>query len=76
MSSEAKPANDFTFHYVTAPEVIAMGSVLPALGIIFVIMRFMNRLSQGGTAKVGVDDWLIIGGLSTFERRQHLTEKC
>ena len=53
--------NDFTFHYVHPGEVIAIGATLPALGIIFVALRFYNRITGGH--KLGLDDWLILGGL-------------
>ncbi|KAI9728970.1 MAG: hypothetical protein M1828_000055 [Chrysothrix sp. TS-e1954] len=38
-----------------------MGATLPALGIIFVLLRFYNRKSQG--LRLGAGDFLILGGL-------------
>lgn len=54
-------AKVFTFRYVGAGETIAIGSALPIVCIAVVALRFYTRKRQG--ARVGIDDWLILGGI-------------
>ena len=53
--------NEITFKYVSPGEMISACTVLPALAIIFVGLRFYVRTSQ--RAQIGIDDWLIVPGL-------------
>ena len=50
-----------TFRWNTPGQVAAAATVLPALGIITVALRFRVRALQ--KAKLGVDDWLILPAL-------------
>lgn len=45
----------------TRNDVIAMGSILPAIDIIVVALRFYAKRKRG--AKYGPDDWLILVSL-------------
>ena len=51
----------FTFKYVDSAETIAIGAALPVVCIAVVSLRFYTR-SQS-SARLGIDDWLILGGL-------------
>ena len=53
-------AKIFTFRFVNAADIIAIGSVLPIICIIIVALRFFTRTRQ--VAHVGTDDWLILAG--------------
>ncbi len=50
-----------SFSYVNAPEVIALGTALPAVATIIVATRFYLRRIQN--TRISVDDWLILGAL-------------
>ncbi|MCJ1320196.1 hypothetical protein MMC15_005534, partial [Xylographa vitiligo] len=50
-----------SFSYVYAPEVVALGATLPAVGILIVATRFCIRRSQ--KTSISADDWLILGAL-------------
>ena len=54
-------ASIFTFKYVDAAETIAIGVTLPTVCIAVVVLRFYTRAKQ--TACLGIDDWLILGGV-------------
>ncbi|CAD6576753.1 MAG: hypothetical protein ASARMPRED_007869 [Alectoria sarmentosa] len=62
----AQNGNDqvYTFSYATPGEVWAMGVAMPAACALVVGLRFMTRNMQ--KARIGIDDWLILGGLITF----------
>ena len=54
-------ASIFTFSYVDAGEVIAIGATLPIVCSAIVALRFFIRTRQ--RVYPGIDDWLIFGGL-------------
>lgn len=58
---EAQTGSPFTFRYVHASEVTAIGANLPAVSICIVALRFYTRMRQ--SVQPGIDDWLILGGL-------------
>lgn len=51
----------FTFKYNDAEQVLSIGIALPAVCIVIVGLRFCTRILQN--AKLGLDDWLSLGGL-------------
>lgn len=53
-------AKVYTFKFVNAGNVIAIGSALPVVCVIVVSLRFYTRTRQ--VAHVGIDDWLILAG--------------
>lgn len=57
-------SNEISFKYVSPGEMIAASTVLPALSIIFVALRFYVRKLQ--RAQIGIDDWLIVPGLVQY----------
>ena len=54
-------SDEISFRYVSPGEMIAASTVLPALSIIIVALRFYVRKTQ--RAQIGIDDWLILPGL-------------
>ena len=61
-------ASIFTFRYVDAAETIAIGVTLPIVCIAVVALRFYTRTRQ--TAYLGIDDWLILGGVVSYYGRR------
>ena len=57
----ARDSFTFTFAYGDSREVIAIGAALPAVCIVVVFLRFITRFLSKN--RIGVDDWLILGGL-------------
>ena len=51
----------FSFHYVNGQDTMAIGIALPIVCILIVALRFWTRNLQ--KVIVGLDDWLIVGGL-------------
>ena len=61
------PQYTFTFHFVNAREVIALGVVMSVVCILVVVLRFLVRHRQG--VKFGIDDWLSAGGLVSIVQK-------
>ena len=57
----SQPLNYSTFAYAYHGQVIAAGTVFPAVAIIVVGLRFWTRLRQ--KLRFGADDWLIVPAL-------------
>lgn len=59
----ANPADQsiFTFKYNDAEDMVAIGTAIPTVCILVVGLRFLTRSLQ--TSKIGLDDWLSLGGL-------------
>ena len=53
-----------TFSYANPAEVWTMGTVLLAVCIAVVALRFVTRYFQ--KVRVGIDDWLILAGVVSF----------
>lgn len=51
----------FTFKYNNVGQVRSIGTAIPAVCIGIVGLRFLTRTLQ--RAKLGLDDWLSLGGL-------------
>ena len=59
----ANPAEQgiFTFKYIDAEQMVSIGIAIPAVCIVIVGLRFLTRSLQ--SSKIGLDDWLSLGGL-------------
>lgn len=59
----ANPAEQgiFTFKYNDAKQVVSIGTAIPTVCIVVVGLRFLTRSLQN--SKIGLDDWLSLGGL-------------
>ncbi|MCJ1437277.1 hypothetical protein MMC27_006663 [Xylographa pallens] len=53
--------DEISFVYATPGNIVAAASVLPALSIVLVSLRFYTRRIQ--RAQIGIDDWLTLPGL-------------
>ena len=51
----------FTFKYNDAGQVRSIGSAIPVVCIVIVGLRFLTRILQ--RTRLGLDDWLSLGGL-------------
>ena len=47
--------------YMTPTDTYAVSTILPSLGIIFVLLRFYTRVQQKWS--IGVDDWMMLPAL-------------
>ena len=63
----ANPAGQgiFTFKYNNAEQVVSIGTAIPTVCIVIVGLRFLTRSLQ--KTKIGLDDWLSLGGLVCLE---------
>lgn len=61
--ANANPAGQslFTFKYNDVEQVLSIGTAIPAVCVVIVGLRFLTRALQN--AKLGLDDWLSLGGL-------------
>ena len=53
--------DDFPFPYASTGDCYAIGIALPAVAIVITSLRLYTRRIQ--RASLGLDDWLIVGGL-------------
>ena len=60
----------FTFQFVNAQETIAVGAALPVVCAVVVALRFFTRWLQN--IRVGIDDWLAVGGLVSTAYRSRI----
>ena len=61
VSTDPAGQSIFTFKYNDAEQVLSIGTAIPAVCIVIVGLRFLTRTLQ--RAKLGLDDWLSLGGL-------------
>lgn len=64
----SRSGDDFPFPYASTGDCYAIGIVLPAVAIVITGLRLYTRRIQH--AALGVDDWLIVGGLVRLCGRQ------